>query len=91
MVDRTANTTFVETNPNYVVGTTSASNGDSFIVPSGTIRRCVIQTSADNDAIVTATTSGSTVTISAVDDGQTTITVDFNMFFMVILDHQTRA
>lgn len=88
MVDRTSNTTFLErSNPNYITGITSASNGDTFIVPTGKLSGCLLTTSADDDAIVTASVSGSTVTIAAYDDAGAAITVDFNILFKAIIDH----
>lgn len=72
--------------PNIKRGTVTAANGDTFSIPYGKVHTVQLTSTGDNDAIVGATVSGSTVTVSAVDDAGSDIATAFAMEVEVHLD-----
>jgi hypothetical protein len=89
MADRTSSTTFFKScDPTTISGVTNASDGDSFVVPYGTLSECLVGESGDNDAIPSATASGSTVTLGLVDDEGAAVNVDTDIIFTAFIKVQ---
>jgi hypothetical protein len=89
MVDRTTNTSFYpSSDPSVVWGKSSASNGDHWIVKNGTLESCMVQAEDDDDAIATASVSGSTITLALTDDAGANITGDTDIVFVARLKNQ---
>lgn len=91
MTDMTSSTVFYPTtNPVEIRGKTSASNADTFLIPYGQLRNCIVNAEDDINALTNATVSGSTVTLTVTDsaDGTTAITVDTDINFIATLRTQ---
>jgi len=86
MADRTTSTVFYpSTDPTILRGKTNASDNDTFTIPYGQLKDCMVSSQDDNDAIVSADTSGSVVTLGCIDDAGATVSVDFDILFECII------
>ena len=90
MVDRTANTTFfVSTFPDRIAFRSSASDGDTFTMPYGGGAYVLgMNSEDDNNAIATATVSGSVVTFGLIDDAGSAVGTDTDIVGEVVLTTQ---
>ena len=89
MVDRTSSTVFNRScDPTKITGKTNASNDDSFVVPYGTLVSCMVCDEDNDDAIATASVSGSTVTLGLVDDEGAAIVADEDINFIAEVKYQ---
>ncbi len=90
MVDRTSNTIFYpSTDPIRIPFKTNASNADTFLVPHGVLEAVEgMNAEDDNDAIVSASVSGSEVTIGLVDDAGSNITADTDIVGTALIRSQ---
>lgn len=90
MADRTSNTSFYATCiPGRIAFKSNASDGDSFILPFGVGKVVLgLQCEDDDDAIPSATVSGSTVTFNLVDDAGADIGTDTDICGEVLLGTQ---
>ena len=90
MADRTTNTTFFPSVvPNRLAFRSNASDGDTFTMPFGTGSAVIgLNAEDDNDAIASATVSGSVVTFGLIDDAGSAIGTDTDIIGEVILVQQ---
>jgi len=89
MVDVTSATVFYPSNnPIEIRGKASASDGDSWIIPYGQLLNCIVNPEDDDDAIATATVSGSTVSLNLTDDAGANVTADTDINFIATLRTQ---
>jgi hypothetical protein len=89
MADRTTSTIFYPScDPTVVYGKVNGSNDDYFTLPYGQLANCVVNAEDDDDAICTATVSGSTVTLNLTDDAAADITADTDINFIAKLRTQ---
>lgn len=90
MVDRTGNTTFfVSTFPDRIGFRSNLSDGDTFTIPyGGAFAVYGMNSEDDNDAIPSATVSGSVVTLGLIDDAGAAVTVDTDIVGEVALTSQ---
>ncbi len=89
MVDRTSNTAFYPSmDPSIIKGVVNASNNDTFLIPYGVLTDCMVSSQDDDNAIVSADTSGSKVTLGCVNDSGSAIGTKFDIVFEAIIKAQ---
>ena len=90
MVDRTSNTTFLPSiHPDRIPFRSNASDGDTFTIPFGQgLAVLGMNSEDDNDAIATATVSGSVVTLGLIDDAGSAVGTDTDIVGEVVLTSQ---
>jgi len=90
MADRTSNTVFfVSTFPDRIGFRSNASDGDTFSLPyGGAFAVLGMNSEDDNNAIATATVSGSVVTLGLIDDAGAAVGTDTDIVGEVVLTSQ---
>ena len=73
-------------NPIWVSGTAYGQDAYTMTIPYGKPKRIVVSSVNDDDAIVSASVSGATITFKCTDAAGSAIAVDFYMDFIVFLD-----
>lgn len=87
MALRTA-TIYPSSDPSVIMGHVGAGNGDTWTIPYGVLESCIVNSEDDDDAIATASVSGSIVTLGLTDDAGADVSGTPDINFIARLRNQ---